>query len=110
MKKIFTGVLILGLLLLIRNLAISLGSILRNARAAEALKEKLVAKKRENQFLSQRLYIVQKNEFIAQEARQKLGLVKKGEYIIIAPPPPQKAETKSVPEDANWEKWLKLFL
>lgn len=70
----------------------------------------------ENQKLTEQLQISQSEEFVEKQMRNKLGLAKEGEIIIVLPEPeivrklaptlPQDEEVKLKP---NWQKWLDLF-
>lgn len=70
----------------------------------------------ENQKLSEQLQITSSSEFLEKQMRDKLGLAKEGEIIIVLPEPeivkklaptlPQDEEVKLKP---NWQKWLELF-
>lgn len=62
-----------------------------------------------NKELKERLKEVQKPEFIEREAREKLGLGKPGESIVIIPKITLVPEKKKEKPLANWEKWWKLF-
>lgn len=83
---------------------------MQNDNAVRRLKENLVDKTKEDKFLTEKLQYVKSNEFVEKEAREKLGLVKEGEHIVIAPPPPQNT-LKDGQKDAkeNWKKWWELF-
>lgn len=77
--------------------------MLKNLKAQEA------QKKKEQAFLSQKLYYAKTDAFVEEEARQKLGLVRPGEQIVVD----QKIERvqfKSEPiARPNWQKWWNLF-
>lgn len=66
----------------------------------------------ENQELRKRLTEVQSPEFIEKEAREKLGLGKEGETIVVLP----KAELEpsfaraSERRQPNWRKWWMLYV
>lgn len=68
-----------------------------------------------NEDFKKRLSYVQTDEFIEKEAREKLGLGKEGETVLILPEnfaeSLKKEEVEMVlPEDkANWERWRDLF-
>ncbi|MDP3994252.1 MAG: hypothetical protein Q8P91_00270, partial [bacterium] len=57
-----------------------------------------------------------KQEYIEKQLRDKLGLSKEGETIVVLPDadtlrklvPPIPGEEEILP-DPNWKKWLKLF-
>lgn len=65
---------------------------------------------KKNQELKKRLADVKKPEFIEREAREKLGMGRPGESILIMPPititPVKKQEAREL---ENWEKWWRLF-
>jgi len=64
----------------------------------------------ENQELQKRLAEVQSPEFIEREAREKLGLGKEGETIIVLPPQNEKSNTQySISNEPNWKKWWNLY-
>lgn len=84
--------------------------MLGNDDVSLVLKKELEAEKKKNQFLKQRLFYVKTDEFVEEQARKKLGLVKPGEHTVIAPPePPKGKETIEIDKTPNWEKWWKLF-
>ncbi len=105
-------ILIIGISLII-NLS---RDILRLLKAGDQIKlaeqkvEKL--KKEQQEFLEKRQYY-QSEEFIEEEARNKLGFSRPGETVVILPPNiPQilgREEEKPAEEIPNWKKWFKLF-
>jgi len=70
----------------------------------------------ENEELNKKLENV-KEEFIEKQLRDKLGLAKEGEIIVVLPneeilrklAPNYTDEEETLP-DPNWKKWMKLFL
>ncbi len=72
--------------------------------------------KKQNEELNQKLSIVQNPLFIEEEARNKLGLAKKGEIVVVLPDattlrnlvPKEFVEKVAFPDD-NLQKWMKLF-
>ena len=94
-------------------------NIVKVREAKERLKEKeeYIEKIRgENEELSQRVATFKSEEFIEKQLRDKLGLAKEGETIIVLPDeetiskfaPSDEKEEEILP-DPNWKKWLKLF-
>ena len=65
----------------------------------------------ENEALKAELAEAQTPEYIEEVAREKLGLLKVGEIIILMPDdnPPAGGETAQQDNIANWKKWLRLF-
>lgn len=73
------------------------------------LKAQETQKKREQAYLSQKLYFAKTDMFVEDEARQKLGLVRSGEQIVVDQkigPVRFKDEPRTLPV---WQKWWNLF-
>ena len=66
----------------------------------------------ENQELQKRLAEVQSPEFIEREAREKLGLGKEGETIVVMPEQnsPQLSTLNPQNNEPNWRKWWKVYI
>ena len=66
----------------------------------------------ENQRLTQKLAEIQSDEFVERETREKLGLGKPGETILILPDQnsTQYSEKSTQEEKPNWKKWADLWL
>jgi len=107
-RKIIPFLIILFLLFTIKNIVNSVQNLHKNTRIVSDLNKELENKKRESEFLKQKLAYVKTDEFVEKQAREKLNLVKKGEYVVIAPETEKsKGEIKEgIP---NWEKWWKMF-
>ncbi len=74
-------------------------------------KKDLDREKQENQQLKTELSYVKSQEFIEEEARNKLFMVKPGEAGVIVPQ--ELIKEKIVKKEMalpNWQKWLNLFL
>jgi len=83
----------------------------------DAEKDKIGKIQKDNNELQAQVIESQNPEFIEKEIRNKLGLVKTGETVVILPdedtlkklaPQPQNDE-ETLP-DPNWKRWLNLFL
>jgi cell division protein FtsB len=94
-------------------------NIIKVREAKERLKEKeenIEKIKGENEELNQRADVFKSEEFIEKQLRDKLGLAKEGETIIVLPDeetirkfaPSDEKEEEILP-DHNWKKWFKLF-
>ncbi|HWA52437.1 MAG TPA: septum formation initiator family protein [Patescibacteria group bacterium] len=78
---------------------------------------KVIALQKQNEILNSELQSVQTPQFIESQARDKLGLAKKGEIVVVLPDenslkalaPKVEVKTYSLP-DPVWRDWLKLFL
>ncbi len=112
MKRLLPILIILVLLFVIRNIVVSITALLQNEHTLTSLQNQLKEKKQEQAFLHERLEFVQSDKFIEEEAREKLNLVKDGEYIILLPSPPEQSnDVKSLERsDPNWKKWWGLFM
>ncbi len=81
-------------------------------------KDKEVQKKRDEQSeLQKKLEYTQSQEFMEKQLRDKLGLAKEGEIVVVLPPPevlrkfaPKHEDEVVKLPDPNWKKWVDLFL
>lgn len=79
-------------------------------------KEKVIKLEEEGKILEEELKKMQGNEFLESQLRDKLGLAKKGESVVILPDPetlkslvPEIPDEKDYLPDPIYVKWLKLF-
>lgn len=82
----------------------------------EKTKVKLEKMEIENEKLAEQLQITRSDEYREKQFRDKMGLAKEGEIIVVLPPqdelkrlvpdPPDEFEPKI---KTNWQKWLDLF-
>lgn len=106
-------VLILLVLSVIRNLS-RVAMVSAEIRKQQAIIAKMRA---ENAELESEVNDAQSQVFIEKQIRDKLGLAREGEAIVILPDadtlrklaPSQSQEADTLP-DPTWKKWLKLFL
>lgn len=73
--------------------------------------------KRQNEELKLKVEEVKSEEYIEKTARDKLGLAKEGEIVIVLPDEetirkfaPKVEEEEDTLPDPTWRKWLKLFI
>ncbi len=96
-----------------------LGNITRilsaNQKLTEA-KNKILAAQKEQEDLKKKVAEAQSPEFIEKQARDKLGLAKEGETVVVLPDPqtlkllaPSHEKEEIFLPDPNWKKWAKLF-
>lgn len=102
--------------LLIVSLVRNIKKTLEAEGRIEKKQERVEELKAENEELKRRLESVTSDEFIERQLREKLGLVKEDEIIVVLPdeetlraliPEPQEEED-TLPKP-NWQKWLALF-
>lgn len=82
----------------------------------EAEKTKLAKIQAENDKLEAEIARAQSPEFVEKEVRDKLGLAREGEAVVVLPDkdilkklaPLFPLETESLP-DPTWKKWVNLF-
>lgn len=103
-------IIILGSIVAVR-LAGNVWSLNKSGRLVKQAEKELAEAKKENDNLKKRWEEVQSEEFIEKEAREKLGLGKEGETIIILPnnDANHKSQTPSSTEP-NWHKWWELYI
>ena len=110
MRRLLPIIAALILLVVIKNNISGIFRTLADENTAENLKEKLAEEQRKNQFLKERLFYVKTNQFVEEEAREKLGMSRPGEYIVIAPTSaPLNREKIEIDTKPNWRRWLELF-
>lgn len=92
-------------------------SILKMFRAKDELRlaeQKIGELQEEAAGLTEKREFYQSEEFIEQEARNKLNMVKEGETVVVLPPNLKEilGEKENQPQIqlSNWRQWLNLFL
>lgn len=90
------------------------GNVWRLYKAGDkvvAARRELADAQAEQDKLKKQLEYVQSDEFVEREAREKLGLGKPGEEVIILPSSPNlKPQATNPNTEANWRKWWKLYV
>ena len=110
MKKLLPIIAIIILLIVIKNNVSSIFRTLEDDNTAENLKEKLISEQKKNQFLKEHLFYVKTDQFVEEEAREKLLMSRPGEYIVLAPTStPLNQEKIEINTNPNWRKWWELF-
>jgi cell division protein FtsB len=112
-KRLFQAIFIIGGVGLIIKLS---GDILRSLKAGQQVKlaeERVFKLEKEKEKLSEKRQYYQSQDFLEEEARNKLNMAKPGETIVILPPNLEeilgKQKQNSSPEIPNWKRWWKLF-
>ncbi len=110
------GIWLLVILLLVSTIK-NIGKVVAINKEVQAEKEKVEKMRKENADLAEQIAQTQGDAYIEKQIRDKLGLAKEGESIVVLPdeeilkklaPQPQNGED-TLP-DPNWKKWLKLFI
>lgn len=110
MKRIF--ILIIGICLIVKLT----GDIRHLLKASEQVKltgQRVLELEEEKKRLLEKKEYYQSEEFIEEEARNKLNMAKPGETIVILPPNVGELVGRSQKETftplPNWKKWWNLF-
>lgn len=120
LKQKFIKIRIYALILFVFLFALSL---FRNVLKVNEVKnriqrerEKVQKLEEEGKILEEELKKMQRNEFLESQLRDKLGLAKKGESVVILPDietlrklVPEIPDEKDYLPDPPYKKWLKLF-
>ncbi len=110
MKSLLPVLIIIFLLIIIKNGISATFNSINNKNSKESLENTLNQEQTKNQYLKEKLFYVKTNKFVEEEARDKLGMLKDGEYFVIAPTSTPLDQRKIVIDDRpNWEKWWELF-
>ncbi len=112
--RLISVVIVLGLFISLIGNVVSIRRAQYKITEAELRVEKL---KNEHEELSAQLESVENDEYIEAQLRDKLGMAKEGEVVLIMPSDdivrrlaPSQEEYEPVLPDPNWKKWLNLFM
>ena len=76
----------------------------------EVARRELADAQAEQERLKTQLEYVQSDEFVEREAREKLGLGKPGETVVIVPTPGNIQDSGfKIQDEPNWRKWWRLY-
>lgn len=110
-KNIFFISAVIICLIIIYNLATSTYELWSKKYLVTDAEAQLQAEKEENKRLKAQLSFVKSNEFVEQEARNRLLMVKEGEAEVIVPKELlEKKEKKVEKKVPNHIQWIELFL
>lgn len=114
LKKALTLGIILVSIVIAYNLLTQIFNALKSEERLSDATQSLYNLEVKNKQLKQKLEKISSNEFIEEQARNKLGLGKKGETVVIIPDErlnqilgaSESAQEKRLP---NWLGWFRLF-
>lgn len=117
MKQNAMGILqiliIFGCIMAVIGLTRSIIELRGRSNMAEERQGELDKVKKENEELKKRYEEVQTPEFVEREIRERLGLVKEGETLVLVDknqsPRSEQPVSNSDPQLPNWKLWTKLF-
>lgn len=112
MKKILFIIVLIFSFFIIKNFIFSIYDLWQKRGLVEQAQKELEREKQKNQEFKNMLFKTQTSQFIEEQARDKLLMVKEGEQKVIISKEliaSQAALTKTKVEEPNWQKWWKLF-
>ncbi len=111
MKKVLAIFVVIACLLIINNLIYSIYNLWQKKDLLTSAQEELNKAQEENKRLKSQLSLVDSPQFIEEEARNKLFLVKPGEEILITKEllNASLSAKSNANEKPNWQKWWDLF-
>ncbi len=112
MKKIAFIITVIILLLIINNLLRSTLDLWQKQDLLTKAQKELLKEQQLNQQLKAELSFAKTREFIEEEARNKLFMVRPGEQPVLIPEELLKPylSAKPTPAVPNYQKWLNLFM
>lgn len=116
MKKYLRPTLLIVSILLIISMGRNIASLLSRADTIEEARERVEELKKEQAELLQVKERVESEEFIEKEAREKLGLAKSGETVVVLPDEeilrriaPNFEQEEFVEKLPIWKRWVRMF-
>lgn len=116
MKRRFIRVTIfLICILLIVNLSRSLVDLWKKGDSLDQEEERFAKARFENEELTRESEKLQSPEYIEREARDKLGLAREGETVVVIPEITQQVstttnQTEEISQNTVWRQWLDFLL
>ena len=116
LKTYSNYLLIFIFLLMFASLIRNILRVVESNKRIEKAQDRVEKLKKENEELEEKLAVTKSEGYIEKQLRDKLGLAKEGEIVIVLPnekiletlAPSLEEEEETLP-DPNWKKWLKLF-
>ncbi|PIU33387.1 hypothetical protein COT04_00250 [Candidatus Shapirobacteria bacterium CG07_land_8_20_14_0_80_39_12] len=112
-KPIQILIIIIGIVLIV-SLSRSILKMFKARDELRLVEQKIEELQKEAASLTVKKEFYQSEDFIEQEARNKLNMVKEGETVVVLPPNLKEllGEKENQPPASlpNWRQWLNLFL
>ena len=114
-NRLITGILLIFGLYLIVSFSRDIFNLFQKGKEVEKEQLKLEELQIKNEELKRQLGYVKSAEFLEKEAREKLGLAREGEVVVILPENLEElisgnqSQISANPEEPNWKKWWNLF-
>jgi cell division protein FtsB len=119
--RLFDKFIFYALIVLLIILSVSLfRNFQRVKRVNQQIKDKeneVAQIQKEGDEIAKRLQFAQSPQYMEKQLRDKLGMAKEGELVVILPPDdelrkiaPHFEEVQETSPEPNWKKWVKLFL
>lgn len=115
MNKILTFGLFLVSLVFVINLFRKTFDLIKAEKRVSQTQEKLEQVKKENEELKKTRNYYQSEEFLEEQIRNKLGMAKPGEKVLVLPEKFKEDQNNKTEKEEelvnipNWQKWLALF-
>jgi cell division protein DivIC len=114
MKRIIFILVVISCVFIINNLVHSIYSLWQKQDVLVQAKQDLEKERRQNSSLKTELHAVKSPQFVEEQARDKLLLVKPGEDLVVVPTEliagAQPKIVKQAPVRPNWQQWMDYFL
>ena len=112
-KKVLFGLVILIVLVIANNLINQIMEAVKSGERLSQSAETVFQLEAKNRSLKEKLSQIQSQEFLEEQARNKLGLSKKGEIVVVIPEEKLK-QVLGISSSAqvrypNWLGWLRVF-
>ena len=108
---------VLGVLIVASSLVKNIFKAINIRNRIRKEEEKVEVLQKEKEELERKVAESESNAFIEKQLRDKLGLAKEGEMVLILPEDeilkkiaPIVEEEEDILPDPTWKKWMKLFL
>lgn len=111
-NKAINWILLILSFVLIVNITRTFRDLSRQENIIKEAEDRLQEVEAEKDKLQKNLAKVESQEYIEQEARNKLNLGKEGEVVLILPPISLAVTPTPIPADnsPSWQKWVNIFM